>query len=423
MSHSEQLFQDAQKILVGGVNSPVRAFKSVGGTPVFMSSAKGPYLHTADNQTLIDYVLSWGPMILGHADEDVIDAIQTTAALGTSFGAPSELETECAKQIQYFYPHMEKVRFVNSGTEATMSAIRLARGVTNKPLLVKFKGCYHGHSDSLLVAAGSGGLTFGSPDSAGVLDDTAKHTIVLDYNDTEAVTALFKEKGDQIAGVILEPITGNMGVITPTEAFLKALRTSCDEHGALLIFDEVMCGFRVTKGSASDLLGITPDITVLGKIIGGGLPCGAYGASAEIMAHLSPEGPVYQAGTLSGNPVVMAAGIATLKKLRDGSMFKKAENMTTYLCNGIQDILNDKGLPYVLRQVGTMFCLFFTSEDIQNCDDVCKCDMEKFSKFFHAMLDNGVYLPPSQFEACFMSAVHTEKDIEKSLKACKISIQ
>ena len=423
MNHSEQLYKDAQQILVGGVNSPVRAFKSVGGTPEFISSAKGPYLHTADNQTLIDYVLSWGPMILGHADPDVIKAIQDTAAKGTSFGTPSALETECAKQIQYFYPHMEKIRLVNSGTEATMSAIRLARGVTKKPILVKFKGCYHGHSDSLLVAAGSGGLTFGSPDSAGVLEDTAKHTVVLNYNDTEGVNALFKEKGDQIAGIILEPITGNMGVITPTDSFLTALRTQCDQHGALLIFDEVMCGFRVTKGSASDLLGVTPDITVLGKVIGGGMPCGAYGASAEIMSHLSPEGQVYQAGTLSGNPVVMAAGIATLKKLRDGEMFKKAEKMTTYLCNGLQDILDEKGLPYRLKQVGTMWCLFFTSEDIQNCDDVCKCDMEGFSKYFHSMLQNGVYLPPSQFEACFMSATHTEKDIEKSLKACKISIQ
>lgn len=423
MNNSQTLFNDAQKILVGGVNSPVRAFKSVGGTPLYMSSAKGPYLHTVDNQTLIDYVLSWGPMILGHADPDVIQAIQDTAALGTSFGTPSELETECAKHIQFFYPHMEKIRLVNSGTEATMSAIRLARGVTKKPILVKFKGCYHGHSDSLLVAAGSGGLTFGSPDSAGVLADTAKHTIVLNYNDTTALQALFKEKGDQIAGVILEPITGNMGVIKPTEGFLKTLRQSCDDYGALLIFDEVMCGFRITNGATSDVLGIVPDITVLGKVIGGGLPCGAYGASADIMAHLSPEGPVYQAGTLSGNPVVMAAGIATLKKLRDGLMFKKAENMTTILCNGIQDILNEKGLPYVLRQAGTMWCLYFSSDDIQNCDDVASCDMEGFSRYFHSMLENGVYLPPSQFEACFLSATHTEKDIEKSLKACKISIQ
>ena len=346
-----------------------------------------------------------------------------TAAKGTSFGTPSELETECANQIRHFYPHMEKIRLVNSGTEATMSAIRLARGVTNKPILVKFKGCYHGHSDSLLVAAGSGGLTFGSPDSAGVLEDTAKHTVVLNYNDTEALKALFQEKGDQIAGVILEPVTGNMGVIKPTESFLNALRQSCDDHGALLIFDEVMCGFRITNGATSDVLGITPDITVLGKVIGGGMPCGAYGASAEIMAYLSPEGPVYQAGTLSGNPVVMAAGIATLKKLRDGSMFKKAENMTTTLCNGIQDILNEKGLPYVLRQAGTMWCLYFSSDDIQNCDDVSSCNMEAFSKYFHSMLENGVYLPPSQFEACFLSATHTEKDIEKSLKACKISTQ
>lgn len=419
MSKSELLFNDAKKILVGGVNSPVRAFSAVGGTPLFIKKAKGAYLTCEDNKQYIDYVQSWGPMIFGHAEDEIVEAIHQAASLGISFGAPTKVETECAKLIHDFYPSMEKVRFVSSGTEATMSAIRLARGVTNRPYIVKFKGCYHGHSDSLLVESGSGGLTFGEPNSAGVLEDTAKYTYVLDYNDTKGIESLFKHHGSTIAGVIIEPITGNMGVIKPLSEFLSKVRDCCSEHNALLIFDEVMCGFRASQGSVSHLLGIEPDITVLGKVIGGGVPCGAYGASKAIMSHISPEGSVYQAGTLSGNPLAMAAGIATLKKLTNKNVFEYVNKITTTLVQEITHIINDTGINAQVSQVGSMWTVFFKKGTILNCEDVKRCDMKAFSTFFHAMLKEGVYLPPSQFEAGFVSAAHTEKEIEQTIKACK----
>ncbi len=423
MKHSEKLFNDAKNILVGGVNSPVRAFKGVGGTPIFMKKGYGPYLVSEDEKTYIDYVLSWGPMLLGHADPDVTLAITEAATLGTSFGTPSLSETTLATLIQDFYPGMEKIRLVNSGTEATMSAIRLARGVTKKDLLIKFNGCYHGHSDSLLVAAGSGGLTFGFPDSAGVLADVAKNTIILDYNDHEALTAVFKEKGTNIAAVIIEPVTGNMGIIKPAEPFIHALRALCDTYNSLLIFDEVMCGFRVQFGPTSETLGIKPDITVLGKVIGGGLPCGAYGASSDIMSHLSPEGPVYQAGTLSGNPIVMAAGIATLSKLKaNRESFSIAVSLTQDLCLGLSDIIRHKKISAHVVNQGSMWCVFYTDKKVQNLADVQGCDFESFNRFFHNMLEGGVYLAPSQYESCFMSVVHNEKNIQKTLEICQNSM-
>ncbi len=422
MSISETHFQEASSILVGGVNSPVRAFKSVGGTPVFFKKGSGALLTSEDDKSYIDYVLAWGPHILGHAHPDITEAISDAAKRSTAFGAPSVSETECARQIQFFYPHLEKIRFVNSGTEAAMSAVRLARGVTKRDLIIKFAGCYHGHADSLLVSAGSGGLTFGKPDSEGVLSDVAKHTMVISYNDSQAVKDVFITYGDNIAGVIVEPFCGNMGFIRPSLEFIRTLRDMCTRFGSLLIFDEVMCGFRTQNGSVVDTLQVKPDITVLGKVIGGGLPCGAYGASKEIMAYISPEGPVYQAGTLSGNPVVMAAGIAALKALKSGEAFKKAAQKTAQLCQGIQEVLYEKGKPYKLYFEGTMWCLFFTSKEVTNLEDAKTSDIAAFNAYFHRMLQEGVYLPPSQFETCFVSSMHTDAHIEKTVEACRRSI-
>jgi glutamate-1-semialdehyde 2,1-aminomutase len=407
---STDLFKDAEKILVGGVNSPVRAFKSVDSNPIFMKSGQGASLLSEDGKTYIDYVLSYGPLLLGHADPDITNAIKDAAEKGTSFGAPTKAETELALAIQDVYKSIEKIRFVNSGTEATMSAIRLARGVTGKKQLLKFDGCYHGHSDSLLVAAGSGALTHSNPDSLGVLDDTSKHTAVLPYNDAEGVKTYFKAHGHDIAAVIVEPVAGNMGVVTPVPGFLETLRECCTRYESILIFDEVMCGFRLPKGGAQQFYGITPDLTVLGKVIGAGLPCGAYGGNSKIMDHLSPNGGVYQAGTLSGNPLVMAAGIAMLKKIKEYDIITK-------VCDNTQEFLEklSKDKSFTIGHCGSMFSLFFTDRHIRNLSDVKTCNLTTFNAFHAHQLKNGVYIPPSQFEANFMSSTHTISLLDQTL--------
>ncbi|MBT5856194.1 glutamate-1-semialdehyde 2,1-aminomutase [bacterium] len=416
MPQSEALFNDAQQVLVGGVNSPVRAFKSVGGSPIYMKEGKGPYLISEDGESYVDYVLSWGPMILGHAHHDVTAAIQATVSKGTSFGTSNRLEIDLAKAIQGFYPSCEKLRFVSSGTEATMSAVRLARGVTGRDIIVKFEGCYHGHVDSLLVAAGSGALTMGHPDSAGVPKAFAETTRVLPYNDIEAVKALFSVEGDRIAAIICEPVAGNMGVVLPEPGFLETLRGCCDQSGALLIFDEVMCGFRVSLNGAQGRFGVRPDITCLGKVIGGGMPVGAYGGRADIMDQLSPLGPVYQAGTLSGNPVAMAAGLETLTQLKTTEAYSRAELLTTELVSGMRDIIQSKGVSATITQCGTMFTLFFTDKRVTCLADASLGDMARFNHYFHTMLAGGIYGPPSAYEACFLSSVHGDIEIAKTLE-------
>ena len=422
MTHSSDCFLQAQEILVGGVNSPVRAFKAVGGHPIFFKQAKGPYLRSEESQDYIDYVLSWGPMILGHADEDVVVAVQQAVANGLSFGAPSVLETQLARLVQSFVPSIQKLRFVNSGTEATMSAIRLARGATKRKLIVKFNGCYHGHVDSLLVAAGSGALTFGKPDSEGILDDVAKHTVVLEYNDRAGVGDFFRFKGDQVAAVIVEPVCGNMGVVLPQDGFLATLRQLCTRYQALLIFDEVMTGFRVHPGGAQALYGIEPDLTCLGKVLGGGMPCAAYGGKASVMDHIAPIGGVYQAGTLSGNPVAMAAGIATLNKYRDTHAFEKAARATQTICEAVQDHLSHHHIEAHIQYCGTMFTLFFSKGPIVHLPSAKKSDEKRFSVFFHHMLEQGIYMAPSQFESNFLSSMHTEKEISRTIKAFEKSL-
>ena len=417
MTPSQTLFEEAQSILVGGVNSPVRAFGSVSGNPIFIKEGQGAHLISEDNKRYIDYVLSWGPLILGHAHPETVKAIQDQATHGTSFGAPCQLETQLAQHIQTHVPMMEKIRFVNSGTEATMSAVRLARGVTKRDKIIKFNGCYHGHSDGFLVAAGSGNLTLGTPDSAGVPASIANDTIVLDYNDTEALIQAFNNHGKDIAAVIIEPITGNMGMVFPTETFIQTLRQQCTTHDSLLIFDEVMTGFRVALGGAQALLNVTPDITVLGKVIGGGLPCAAYGASKTLMSHLAPEGPVYQAGTLSGNPLAMRAGIATLTALSTPGVFAQIAAQTSTLINTLSDHLHTSGYPATIQGAGTMFCLFFSPKNtMQNLTDVKTCNLTTFKTIHQTLLNNGIYFPPSQFEACFLSSAHTEQDIEHTTK-------
>jgi len=416
MSQSQTLFDQAQGVLVGGVNSPVRAFKSVGGTPIYMKEGRGPYLVSEDDKKYIDYVLSWGPLILGHAHPEVLAALQEAIAKGTSFGTSTRSEIDLAERVRHFFPSCEKLRFVNSGTEATMSAIRLARGATGRDLIVKFEGCYHGHVDSLLVAAGSGALTAGKPDSAGVPEAFAATTRVVPYNDSDAIRSLFQSEGAQIAGIIVEPVAGNMGLVLPREGFLKTLRDLCDASGALLIFDEVMTGFRVDLGGAQELFNIQPDLTCLGKAIGGGLPVGAYGGRTALMDQVSPLGDVYQAGTLSGNPVAMAAGIATLTVLKESNAFQTAAERTSQLSSGIQDILAKKSLPWQVQSLGTMLSISWTKKPPLCLADVMKTDREKFKHFFHVMLENGVYWPPSPFETCFLSAVHSEEDIDDTLR-------
>jgi glutamate-1-semialdehyde 2,1-aminomutase len=418
--NDSELFENAKKVIPGGVNSPVRAFKSVGGTPVFINRASGSHLIAENGMEYIDYVGSWGPMILGHAERSVIDAVKLQCEAGLSFGAPTVLETEMAELICRRLPWMDQVRMVNSGTEATMSAIRLARGFTDRDKIVKFEGCYHGHADSLLVKAGSGALTFGVPTSPGVPESMAEHTLTATFNDLDSVVSLFDALGDEIAAVILEPVAGNMNCVPPVEGFLEGLRKLCDQYQSLLIMDEVMTGFRVGPQGAQGLYGVQGDVTTLGKIIGGGMPVGAFGGRKEIMAQLAPEGSVYQAGTLSGNPIAMAAGLATLEGLNQPDFYDQLESKTKKLVNGILQGADVYGIDLTANQVGGMFGLFFTRQNpVTSFSDVMACDGEKFNRFFHGMLSRGIYMAPSAFETGFVSSAHTDDDIEKTIEAAQ----
>lgn len=414
---SEALFAEAQQHIPGGVNSPVRAFRSVDGQPFFVREARGARLLTVEGHELIDYVGTWGPAILGHAHPATIEAVREAAGRGTSFGTPHPGEITLAKLVKEAFPSVEKVRMCNSGTEACMSAIRLARGFTGRDKLIKFEGCYHGHGDSLLVKAGSGALTLGHPDSAGVPADFAKHTLVLPYNDLEAVQQVFAAHPDQIAAVILEPVVGNAGVIPPKPGFLEGLRKITAKEGALLIFDEVMTGFRLAFGGVQELSGIRPDLTTLGKIIGGGLPVGAFGGRAEIMDRLAPLGPVYQAGTLSGNPLAMAAGVAVLEELRRQDAYSRLEALGARLEAGLRQAVQTAGVPATINRRGSMISLFFTEGPVWNLTDAMRADREQFKRFFHGMLQRGIYLAPSPFEAGFISTAHTEADIDRTIEA------
>ncbi|MCW8903058.1 glutamate-1-semialdehyde 2,1-aminomutase [Sedimenticola sp.] len=418
MTASHDRFIQAQQHIPGGVNSPVRAFKGVGGDPVFVDHASGPYIYDPDGKQYIDYVGSWGPMILGHAHPEVLDAVAAVIRKGLSFGAPTQIETVMADRVCELVPSMDLVRMVSSGTEATMSAIRLARGYTGRDKIIKFEGCYHGHSDSLLVKAGSGMLTLGEPSSPGVPASLAEHTITLNYNDIDQVRATFAEIGEQIACIIVEPVAGNMNCIPPVPGFLECLREVCDQSGTVLIFDEVMTGFRVALGGVQGLYGITPDLTTLGKVIGGGMPVGAFGGKREIMEKISPLGPVYQAGTLSGNPVAMTAGLKTLELISAPGFFDRLTGRTTELLVGIQAEADAAGIALSTNQVGGMFGLFFTEADkVTNFAQSMACHQDQFKAFFHAMLEQGVYLAPSAFEAGFVSAAHTGADVEATIKA------
>lgn len=419
LARSISLFGEAQKLLPGGVDSPVRAFRAVGGQPLFIDRGEGPYLYDVDGNRYIDYVLSWGPLITGHAHPKVVEAVQAAALKGTSYGAPSPLEIQLAQSIMDFMPNIEMIRFVNSGTEATMSALRLARAFTKRDKVIKFEGCYHGHADLLLVKAGSGVATLGLPDSPGVPADTVKHTLVADFNDLASVEARFRQFPEQIAAVIVEPVAGNMGVIPPRPEFLQGLRSITEREGALLIFDEVMTGFRVHPGGAQTLYNIRPDLTTLGKVIGGGLPVGAYGGRREIMGMVAPEGPVYQAGTLSGNPLAMSAGIATLELIRDQKIWDEMEARGKQLDAGIESAARQAGVAIRQTQVGTMRTLFFSESAPVDWKTVKKADTAQFGRFFQSMLENGVYLAPSQFEAGFISIVHDEAVIEATLAAAE----
>ena len=414
------LYTEACKVIPGGVNSPVRAFRGVGGEPIFFARARGPYVWSADGRQFIDYVGSWGPMILGHADPEVIRVVQETAANGLSFGAPTAIETVVARKIIELVPSIELVRMVSSGTEATMSAIRLARGFTRRSKIIKFEGCYHGHSDSLLVKAGSGALTLGVPTSPGVPPELAAHTITLSYNDAAQVQAAFAEIGAEVACVIVEPVAGNMNCIPPVAGFLDTLRAECTLHGAVLIFDEVMTGFRVARGGAQELYGIKPDLTTLGKIVGGGMPVGAFGGRREIMEYIAPLGPVYQAGTLSGNPVAMAAGLATLEGISVPGFHARLAATTDRLVAGLRDAAERSGVPVSTNHVCGMFGLFFTgAAQVDSYAEAIDCDVERFKRFFHGMLDEGVYLAPSAFEAGFVSAAHTDREIDATIAAAQ----
>jgi glutamate-1-semialdehyde 2,1-aminomutase len=415
---STRLFARALELMPGGVNSPVRAFRAVGGTPLFIQSANGPTITDVDGRTFIDYVGSWGPMILGHADAVIVEALAAVAANGTSFGAPNELEVQLAEEIVAAVPSIEMVRMVNSGTEATMSAIRLARGVTGRDKLVKFEGCYHGHADSLLVKAGSGVATLGLPDSPGVPASLAQHTLTVSFNDAAALEEVFKQHAD-IAAIIIEPVVGNMGCVPPEPGFLEFARELTSKHGTLLIFDEVMTGFRLARGGAQQLYGITPDITCLGKIIGGGLPVGAYGGSRELMRNIAPTGSIYQAGTLSGNPLAMTAGLLTLRRLRNESLYGKLEQQSARLCDGLSQSATDAGFKTITNRVGSMWTTFFTEEPVTNWTTANRSNRELYGRFFHAMLNEGVYLAPSQFEAGFVSITHTDEIIDKTIAAAR----
>ncbi len=418
-SRNQQLFEKSLQFIPGGVNSPVRAFGSVGGTPLFFKRGAGAAVWDEDGKAYIDYVGSWGPMILGHAHPDVVGAVQETAANGLSFGAPTALELEMAETLCSLLPGMDQVRLVSSGTEATMSAIRLARGYTNRSKIIKFEGCYHGHADSLLVKAGSGALTFGQPSSGGVPAETAAHTLVLAYNDPLALAETFKQIGDEIAAVIVEPVAGNMNLVAPRPEFLKALRELCTRHGSVLIFDEVMTGFRVGPKCAQGLFGIVPDLTTLGKVIGGGMPLGAFGGRRDIMQKLAPLGPVYQAGTLSGNPVAVAAGLATLRLVQAPGFYDKLAAATRKLTEGLTAAAKERGIVFSAQSVGGMFGLYFRSAPPTGYAEAMECDKAAFNRFFHAMLEKGIYLAPSAFEAGFVSAAHSAEDIDKTIQAAR----
>lgn len=416
LDKSKQAFNEAKAYMPGGVNSPVRSYRSVGSEPPFISSASGDRIYDIDGNEYIDYVLSWGPMILGHAKSEIVAALQEAVLRGTSYGAPTLLETELAKKIQAFMPNMEMLRMVNSGTESTMSALRVARGYTGRDKIVKFIGCYHGHSDGLLVKAGSGLATFGVPDSPGVPAGVAADTLTVPYNDIDAIKALFEKEGHAIAAVIVEPVAGNMGCVPPVPGFLETLRELTKAHGALLIFDEVMCGFRASSGGAQKKYNIKPDLTCLGKIVGGGLPMAVFGGSREIMSQVAPAGPIYQAGTLSGNPIAVTAGLATLSILQqDPTVFKRINQSTETLCQGLKELAAKHNVPVQVQYVGSMFTLFFSDKPVLNFDDASACDMEAFKKFFHYNLSHGIYYAPSQYESNFMSAQHSAKDIEHTL--------
>ncbi len=420
MSKSEDLFNRAQKVIPGGVNSPVRAFRAVGGKPLFIQRGNGSHVWDADGREYIDYIGSWGPLIFGHRPPEVMKALSDVLEIGTSFGAPTEREVEIAELITRLVPSVEKVRLVNSGTEATLSAIRLARGFTGRNRIVKFDGCYHGHGDSLLVKAGSGVATLGLPDSPGVPASLADLTTVLPFNDPAPLTRLFGGKdGKDVACVIIEPIVGNMGCAPPRSGYLEILRDFTKAAGTLLIFDEVMTGFRVAAGGAQQKYRIQPDLTTMGKVIGGGLPVGAYGGRAEIMNHVAPAGPVYQAGTLSGNPLAVAAGLATLRRIEREDPYPKLESLGACLEAGLLDAAQKAGVPAQVNRVGSMFTLFFTDRDVFNFETAKTCDTQKFNRFFHGMLEQGIYLPPSQFEAAFISTAHTEADIDRTIEAAR----
>ena len=417
---SSTLFKSAQAVIPGGVNSPVRAFKAVGGTPVFVERAKGAYLYDVDGNKLIDYISSWGPMILGHAYDPVINAVKSRADLGTSFGMPTALETQIAELVIDMVPNIDKIRFVNSGTEACMSAVRLARGVTKREKIIKFTGCYHGHSDAFLIQAGSGAVTFGSPSSPGVTKGTAKDTLLAPYNNLEAVAKLFNEYPEEIAAIIIEPVAGNMGCISPAYGFLEGLRSLCDQNNTLFIFDEVMTGFRLAKGGAQELLGIKADIVTFGKVLGGGLPVGAFAAKNEIMSHLAPEGPVYQAGTLSGNPLAMAAGFAMLTALKeDATIFDRLATKTKYLHEGLTSVLEKENIPHKINRVGSMISLHFTDKEVFDFETAVKGNNQHFNNYFHGMLKEGIYLPPSAFESYFLNDALSIEDIDFTIEALK----
>ena len=414
------LFNEARDVIAGGVNSPVRAFAGVGGDPLFFKSAKGAWLETEDGRLLIDYVGSWGPMILGHCHPDVIDAVVRTAKNGLSFGAPCVLETQLATKIRELMPSVERIRMVSSGTEATMSAIRLARGHTGRDKIIKFEGCYHGHSDSLLIKAGSGALTLGVPSSPGVPAGLAEHTITLPYNDADAVRSVFAELGEQVACIIVEPVAGNMNMVPPEPGFHETLREVCTDSGAILIFDEVMTGFRVAKGGAQSLFNIQPDLTTLGKVVGGGMPAAAFGGRADIMSSIAPDGPVYQAGTLSGNPVAMAAGLATLEKIDEPGFYEALGKRTQQLTDGLATAAREAGIPLAIESEGGMFGLIFTDDGpVRRFDQVAAADIDRFKAFFHGMLAEGVYLAPSAYEAGFVSAAHGDEEISRTLAAAR----
>jgi glutamate-1-semialdehyde 2,1-aminomutase len=416
MQKSKSLFARAKQHIPGGVNSPVRAFKAVGGTPPFISKADGPYIFDVDGKRYIDYVQSWGPMVLGHNNPKIRQAVIDAAANGLSFGAPTEAEVIMAEKVSELVPSMQVLRMVNSGTEATMSAIRLARGFTNRDKILKFEGCYHGHADALLVKAGSGALTFGVPSSPGIPADYAKHTLTVEYNNLESVANAFKQHPEDIACIIVEPVAGNMNCIPPVDGFLQGLRDICDQYGTLLIFDEVMTGFRVARGGAQEKYNIKPDLTCLGKVIGGGMPVGAFGGKAEIMRHISPDGPVYQAGTLSGNPVAMAAGLASLAEIEKVGLYEQLTQTTKTLAEGFKTLANKHGIPMSVNYAGSMFGLFFTDvERVTNYQQAISCNTEQFNHFYHGMLENGVYLAPASYEAGFVSAAHSDEIVQQTL--------